>query len=136
MGELAERDERGLFRPGNSVGKKGGNPLCGRVMRLKRAMLDATDEDTVRKLMVGLLDIATTDASSKVRIQATMAYLAYAVGRPTEHVELDVATDGPPAANIQVSLDAHDLAALEQIRAKLTQPTIDVQAVVVKEMNG
>ena len=112
------RDSAGRFLPGNKLGK--GNPLCGRVVALKSAILKAADEDTIVRLMAGLLDIALGDQSSKVRVQATVEYLNRVLGKPTQAIELDVSNAEAPS--VPLDLDEAEVAVLERMRARLVRP--------------
>lgn len=54
--ELDGRDRRGRFGPGNKAGR--GNPLAGKVQRLRAAMVAAVKPNDLREVIAGLLDAA------------------------------------------------------------------------------
>lgn len=71
------RDKRGRFAPGNRVGK--GNPLAGRVAKLRAALIEAVTPGDVKAIARGLVAKAR-----KGEIDAARLLLAYTLGKPIE----------------------------------------------------
>jgi hypothetical protein len=92
------RDERGLFRPGNTISKGvGGNPNGKRMAEYKRALIACGSEADIQKLYSTLM-VAALDGD----VQAAKLLLDHLVGRPTTTVEVT----GNGAAPIQTDITA------------------------------
>lgn len=74
----ADRDSRGRFTPGNAGGP--GNPLGGKVARLRAALIEAVSEDDIRAIAHGLIEQAKDGD-----IAAAKELLNRTLGKPTEH---------------------------------------------------
>ncbi len=79
-----ERDERGRFAPGNTTGRRGGNPGARRLHELQQAVRDACTPDDVATVMRNLHASALAGDT-----HAAAVYLARCVGSRT-FVELDL----------------------------------------------
>jgi hypothetical protein len=78
------RDERGLFKAGNTISKGvGGNPSVKRMAELKRALVDCGTVEDVQKLYAALLTAALGGDTSAAKL-----LLDHLVGRPTQSVEV------------------------------------------------
>jgi len=79
-GELssADRDSRGRFTPGNAGGP--GNPLGGKVARLRAALIEAVSEDDIRAIAHRLIEQA-----KEGNLAAAKELLNRTLGKPTEH---------------------------------------------------
>jgi hypothetical protein len=89
-------------------------------------MLDAVDPSVMTEMTNRLIDLCRSD-DGKIALQALELFLNRILGRPKEHIELDVTTD---ATTMPSSLDADDLQALERMRAKLQANVQDAEVVV------
>lgn len=65
-------------------------------------------------------------------LAALELFLNRILGKPKEHVELDVTTDAS-APSMPSTLDQDDLAALERMRKKLAADVIDAEVIVEPE---
>jgi hypothetical protein len=71
------RDARGRFAPGNRVGK--GNPLAGRIAKLRAALIEAVKPGDVQAIARSLVKKARAG-----EIDAARLLLAYTLGKPIE----------------------------------------------------
>ena len=91
------RDGRGRFTTGNSHGK--GNPLAGRIAKLRAALIQAVDENDIVDLTTSLLDRA-----QQGDIAAAKLLLGYLLGQPSRMIGDDeTADDGPILIRRRVS---------------------------------
>lgn len=72
-----DRGADGKFRPGNRAGK--GNPLGGRVARLRSALIQAIDEKDIEKIVKGLIEAAKSGD-----VAAAKLVFAYVLGQPLQ----------------------------------------------------
>lgn len=114
------RDTAGRFGPGNRHGR--GNPLGGRVARLRAAMLRAVTPDDIRAVVKAMLD-----AAKGGDVAAAKLLLGYTVGEPRKAGEEGEAR---PVVAIQVNVAAGEpraRAQVEQIRM-LAVPAVPAEA--------
>jgi hypothetical protein len=69
------KDKKGRFTKGNSGGP--GNPLVGKMMRFKRALLDATSPAQAQRIFKKCAKLA-----EEGNLKAIQLYLAYIAGKP------------------------------------------------------
>lgn len=69
------RDDRGRFARGNRIGN--GNPLGGKVARLRAALIDAIDEQHIMDIVGKLIEQAKAGD-----VAATKLLLTYTLGQP------------------------------------------------------
>ena len=74
---MADRDARGRFLPGNRASR--GNPLAGRVAKLRSALIRAVSPEDMREMVQALVARARGGD-----VAAAKLVLSYAVGRPSE----------------------------------------------------
>jgi hypothetical protein len=78
------RDERGLFKPGNTISKGvGGNPNTKRMAELKQALIACGTVEDVQKLYTALLTAALAGDTPAAKL-----LLDHLVGRPTQPIEV------------------------------------------------
>jgi hypothetical protein len=86
-----DRDDRGLFRPDNTVSKGvGGNPNSKRMAELKQALIACGTVEDVQKLFAALLAAALDGDTPAAKL-----LLDHLVGRPAQTVEVS-GTEGEP----------------------------------------
>ena len=94
----ADRDERGLFRPGNTISKGvGGNPDAKLKAQYKRALMEAGSPEKVQKVTDAMFAAACDGDTAAAKI-----LLDHWVGRPTTTVEVT----GNGLAPIQTDITA------------------------------
>jgi hypothetical protein len=104
------RDERGLFKPGNTISKGvGGNPNSKRMGELKQALIACGTAEDVQKLYAALLTAALAGDTPAAKL-----LLDHLVGRPSQTVEVSGIEASPVTFNmaafvgiIQTALSDH-----------------------------
>lgn len=79
----AERNERGYFAKGNTLGKSGGNPAMKLQASFKRALMEAGSPERVTKLVDGLYLTALGGDTNAAKL-----LLSYWIGKPTQNHEV------------------------------------------------
>jgi hypothetical protein len=93
---MSDRDERGLFRPGNTVSKGvGGNPDAKLKSQYKRALMEAGSPERVKQL-VDAMFVAACDGDTA----AGKVLLDHWVGRPSQSIEVTSAGEAPIQTDI------------------------------------
>jgi hypothetical protein len=94
-----DRDERGLFRRGNTVSRNngGGNPNVKCMAELKKALIACATEEDIQSLYKTLLAAALAGD-----VQAATLLLDHVVGRPSQNVEIS----GPEGDPVKFDLRA------------------------------
>jgi hypothetical protein len=102
------RSERGRFGPANRFGR--GNPQARRQYELRQMLLDAVDRDKLVEAFGRLQDQAATGDLASLNL-----YLSYAIGKPTQAVELS-GPEGAPLGGDLVGLVMSALAGFPEAR--------------------
>jgi hypothetical protein len=93
------RDDRGRFAKGNAGGP--GNPYAHRVATLRNTIVNSVSEEDLAGIIRGLVDSA-----KKGDVQAAKVVLAYTVGAPRSHDDIQGELDQERQETMRKEFDA------------------------------
>ncbi|WP_148087666.1 hypothetical protein [Gemmata obscuriglobus] len=129
---LVIRDEQGRLLPGSKLSKGVRNPAAATQHSLQRQFRETVGTDRFRDVVERHLQLIAEAAPKDAKGLIELLY-SYYLGRPKEHIEMDVTQSTPPVA---LNLDTTDLAALHRMRQKLSAVNDDEDDVIELNPNG
>lgn len=112
----------GHFRKGHTLGGQN-TEVARRFAELKSLWYDANSVSDMVEVKAELKKLCTSCPNPEVKLRAIIYYLDRTLGKPTERVEMDVATTPQPMP--VVNLTAAEIAVLEKIVLKTEGDVFD-----------